>query len=64
MKGIMSGLLFEKLEDIELMRLLSAFEKKEYKDTADALKIVQIVNQYQGKYKKDLKQINKKQCTI
>lgn len=52
------------MEDIELFRLLSLVERKEYKDTSDATKIVQIVNQYQGKYKKDLKLINKKQCTI
>lgn len=51
---MMKSLLFEKLEDIQLLRVLSANEKKEYKDTNDATKIIQIVKQYQGKYKKDL----------
>jgi hypothetical protein len=55
MKELMSGLLFEKLDDIELLRPLSTIEKREYKDTSDFAKIVQIVNQYQNKYKKDLK---------
>lgn len=64
MKELMNGLLFERLDDIELLRPLSSIEKKEYKDTSDFTKIVQIVNQYQAKYKKDLKLINKKNSTL
>ena len=64
MKELMNGLLFERLDDIELLRPLSSIEKKEYKDTSDFTKIVQIVNQYQNKYKKDLKSISKKNSTL
>lgn len=61
---MMCGLLFGKLDDIELLKTLSLIENKEYKETSDYMKIVQIVNQYQSKYNKDLQSIGKRQVTL
>lgn len=55
----MCGLVFNKLQDIDGLKLLSSIENLEYKGTSDYQKIVQIVNQYQTKYIKDLKNINR-----
>lgn len=57
MKRLMGGLLFQRLTDIEQLSFFSKIEKKQYQDTTDYAKIVQIVGQYQTKYKKDLNKI-------
>ncbi len=44
--------------------MLTAFDKKEYQESSDYGKINQIVNQYQGKYEKDLAPTNWKMVSI
>jgi hypothetical protein len=60
----MAGLVFERLNKIAILGMLTAFDKKEYQESSDYGKINQIVNQYQGKYEKDLAPTNWKMVSI
>jgi len=55
----MTGLIFEKLEETESMKQVSAKYIVDYKTTSDFNKIVQIIDQYRLKYNKDLHKFTK-----
>lgn len=58
----MTGLIFEKLEEVEHLRAVPLKYSQDYKASQDYYKITQIIDQYEVKYSKDLshlRQINK-----
>jgi hypothetical protein len=62
LKGYMTGLIFEKLEEVEHLRAVPLKYSQDYKASQDYYKITQIIDQYEVKYSKDLshlRQINK-----
>lgn len=60
----MTGLVFDKLEQIAKLQLLTPIERKEYMETSDYAKITQIINQYQSKYHDDLSGMNYKVVSL
>lgn len=55
----MAALIFDKLEQTENMKQVSAKYNLDYKLTNDFNKIVQIIDQYRVKYSKDLNTFSK-----
>lgn len=58
LKGLMTGLIFDKLEEVNSLRNVSSKYSQDYKKTPDYNKINQIIEQYITKYTKDLGSLN------
>lgn len=54
LKDSLTGAIFEKLSEVEDLKLLPAKLANDFKDSPDFAKIVQIIQQYLTKYRKDL----------
>lgn len=59
LKEYMTGLIFEKLEEVTELKAINSKYVQDYRNTPDYHKINQIIEQYITKYKKDLGLINK-----
>ncbi len=59
LKEYMVGLIFDKLKQVENLKGVNQKYLSDYKLSSDFNKIIQIIDQYQAKYSKDLSSINK-----
>ena len=57
LKEFMTGLVFEKLDEVSALKAVNSKYSSDYKSTPDYHKISQIVDQYVAKYSKDLSNI-------
>ena len=58
LKGLMTTLIFDKLEEVNSLRNVSSKYSQDYRNTPDYNKINQIIEQYISKYTKDLANIS------
>lgn len=56
LKELLSGLIFDKLQEVKSLTQLDEKSARDYKQSQDYEKIAQIISQYQSKYQKDLAQ--------
>lgn len=54
LKDYMCGMIFEKLSEVEDLKVVSAKHAPDFRESTDYTKINQIIQQYLSKYRKDL----------
>jgi hypothetical protein len=58
LKNYLCGMIFERLKDVEELKIVHSKYVQDFKDSSDYTKIYQIIQQYLNKYKKDLANYN------
>jgi hypothetical protein len=58
LKDSLTGIIFEKLSEVERLDTLSPKIASDFRDSSDYTKINQIIQQYLAKYRKDLSCFN------
>ncbi len=60
----MTGLIFEKLEEVRSLRSVNSKYSQDYRISPDFNKISQIIDQYEAKYSKDLSNLSQTVRTL